>query len=62
MTVLEVFLKFGLRNISTFTTISSEGKPELVAMIIDIKETYQAGSTVSLGAAEAGITADQLFQ
>jgi hypothetical protein len=62
MTVLEVFLKLGIRNISTFTTVSSEGKPELVAVIIDIQKTYQAGNTVSLGAAEAGITADKLFQ
>lgn len=35
MTVLEVFLKLGTENISTFMTMSFEGKTELLDAIID---------------------------
>jgi polyisoprenoid-binding protein YceI len=56
-----MFLKVGIKNISTFMTMSFEGKTELVDAIIDIKDKNQASKTVSLVVPEASITANQLF-
>lgn len=56
-----MFLKVGIKNISTFMTMSFEGKTELVDAIIDIKDKNQASKTVSLVGPEVSITANQLF-